>query len=189
MDVKHGSMVQKKTFKKQDLLLYFSVLCIYFFYMKSGDKILNYPSWITYSLLISLTIIIFFRSVFLRRENSDEGSTQVFLLVFARIIKSLVLAWFIAGIILIPFNYYNIYSSESNSLETMNCKITGLSTYSKNRTIFFILDGKTNTIYGYKPIMEEIRLDGKYRDYQLVAQVREGLLNSYILEHWEIEKK
>ena len=172
------------------LILAAGLLLVYFFYMKTRDEIINYPTYINYILFFSIICSLFlfhfnkFKIEFLKLRGKD-----LYLYITINLAKNLVVAWFLVGLVLIPFNYYNIHTAKGNSSEIIKCEIKGVSTYSKNRKVFFSLNGKTNVMYDFIPIMEDIKDNGKYKDYYFVTELRKGLLGSYILEGWDIQKK
>lgn len=187
-------MKERKSNKKitgKQLIIFAIALVAYFFFMKSKSQIINYPNFIYYILfltLITIWIILKYRewSVSLLKLSTFK---QRLIFFSVELIKLMVIFWFLAGIILVPFNYYNIYTAKKNKLNTVYCEITGISTYSQNRSIFYIFNGRTNTMYGYNELMDEIKDDAKYKNYYFVANVREGILDSYIIETWSIQKK
>ena len=93
----------------------------------------------------------------------------------------------IAGIILIPFNYYNIYKSQANDSKTMKCEIEKVNTKGKSY-LYFKVDNKTNLINGYIRNMKDIN-NSNANKYWLILKTRPGLLGTYIVENWDIEHK
>ena len=180
---------QSKQINKKKLLLLVAMLVVYFFFMKSKDEIINYPKYINYSLFLLLFTTGFIYQLKCLKNTivTKTKSLERILIIFLYVCKVLCLSWFITGICLIPFNYYNIYKSKKNTSEIIYCDIIGVSTYSKNRSVFYTFEGKTNILYGYIPIMEHMKEE--YSNFQLIAHVRKGFLNTYILEDWNIKKK
>ena len=177
-------------FNPATLLIVAGFLLAYFFYMKTKDVIINYPTYLNYILFSTIVgSLFFFHYNKFKIEISKIKGNDLYLYIALNLGKNLIIAWFLAGIILIPFNYYNIHTAKENSLEIINCEIEGVSTYSKNRKVFFSLNERTNVIYDFKPIMEDIKDNGKFKDYYFVAELRKGFLGSYILEDWDIQKK
>lgn len=181
---------QSNRLTRKEWFILAGFLIVYFFYMKSKDIILNYPYWLLILVCISvLTVVILvdfkkIKTVYSKTKKNDKP-----LFIGLAIIKLNVVSYFIAGILLIPFNYYNIIKSKKNNSTFENCEIIGISTYSKNRTIFFKFKGNTNVLYAYTPIMEVIKNNGRFKDYVFNIKYKKGLLDSYILESWSIEKK
>lgn len=163
---------------------------IYFFFIKSKDIIINYPYWLLFTVfaivLLSCTILQLKKIL---KEYSKIEKKDKYLFLGINILKIAVIAYFVSGIILIPFNYYNIYNSKKHTSILEKCEITGISTYSKNRTIFYKFKGKINVQYGYKPIMETIKENNKFEEYNFEAQVKEGFFGTYILDSWDIVQK
>lgn len=163
---------------------------VYFFFIKSKDSIINYPYWLLLAVFaIVLIISAIFQSRKIREDYSKIEKRDKLLFLGINTIKIAVIAYFVSGILLIPFNYYTIYNSKKNNLSVENCEITGLSTYSKNRSIFYKFKGKTNVINGFKPIMESIKDNGKFENYYFVVEVRKSICNTYVLENWSIKEK
>jgi len=163
---------------------------VYFFFIKSKDIIINYPYWLlftAFAIVLVIVVILQYRTI--QKEYSKIEKEDKLLFLVINSLKIAVIAYFVSGIILIPFNYYTIYNSKENALSSEKCEITGISTYSKNRSIFFNFKGKTNVVNGFKPIMEDIKDDGKFENYYFAAEVRWGVCNTYILESWDIIQK
>jgi hypothetical protein len=183
----------KKTSSKltiQDWIKLMGFVLIYFFYIKSKDRIINYPSWLlvtVFGIVLVVCIILQYRKI--QEHYSKIEKKNKFLFFGINILQIAVIAYFVSGIILIPFNYYAIYSSKTNTLTVENCEIRGISTYSKNRTIFYKFKGKTNVVNGFKPIMEIIKDNGKFKKYYFAAEVKKSICNTYILEGWDIVQK
>lgn len=165
-------------------------LIVYFFYAKSKDTIINYPNWLLYmTILIVCTVISLFtfKDEKAKYLNVDKRDRMFF--VGLALVRTIIIAYFISGILLIPFNYYTINSSKSNPLKFENCEIVKITTETQNRKVFYKFNGKTYILYAYKPIMEELKNSEAYKEYFFVAGVRQSILNTYILENWDIERK
>jgi len=163
---------------------------VYFFFIKSKDIIINYPYWLlftAFAIVLFIIAILQYREIQKEYSKTEKEDKPLFLVING--LKIAVIAYFISGIFLIPFNYYTIYNSKENALSSEKCEITGISTYSKNRSIFYNFKGKTNVVNGFKPIMEDIKDDGKFENYYFAAEVRPGVCNTYILESWDIIQK
>jgi len=163
---------------------------VYFFFIKSKDVIINYPYWLLFTALAIVLVIVAiwqYRKIQKEYSKTEKDDKPLFLVIIG--LKIAVIAYFVSGIILIPFNYYTIYNSKESHVSSEKCEITGISTYSKNRTIFYKFKGKTNLVNGFKPIMEDIKDNGKFENYYFVAQVKKGICNTYILENWDIVHK
>jgi drug/metabolite transporter (DMT)-like permease len=188
--IKQNKQKKEEKFGLKDFAFFGMVLLLYFFYIKTKDEIVNYPTWLTYTaFLITVTVVIFAHLKKFKKEFILQKGTDLYFSIALILAKIIIISLFLAGIILIPFNYYNIYKAKEKPLEVAKCEIKGVSTYSKNRKIFFVLYGRTNVMYGFTPIMEDIKANGKFKDYYFVAEIRKGFLNSYILENWSIERK
>ncbi|QGK73060.1 hypothetical protein [Flavobacterium sp. SLB02] len=165
-------------------------LLVYFFFIKSKDVIINYPYWLLFTAFaIVLVIVAILQYREMQKEYSKTEKDDKPLFVVINGLKIAVIAYFVSGVILIPFNYYTIYNSKENALISEKCEITGISTYSKNRSVFYKFKGKTNVINGFKPIMENIKDNGKFKNYYFAAEVKKGICNTYILENWDIIQK
>lgn len=162
------------------------MIVLYFFYMKSKDLIINYPSWIYYTLFL---LIVFFLLInLLRDKNRIQNYISDKFQITLKIVQQIIVSWFVAGIVLIPFNYYILIKTEGNNVEFKSCPIIGVSTFSKNRCVFYSLDGHTNVLYGYIPIMEEMNTNKQWQNYRLILNVKKGLLNTYVMKDWNINK-
>lgn len=189
--MRNPEIKKKNSLTVKEWIAVVGALFIYFFYAKSKDVILNYPNWLLYIMIIltSAIIAIFtFRDQKAKYLNEVEKKDRGWFIAFG-VVKLIVVAYFISGMLLIPFNYYTIHSSKEAPLTYEKCEIVKITTETQNRKIFYRFRGKVNILYAYKPIMEELKNNGEYKEYFFVAGVREGNLNTYILESWDIERK
>ncbi len=166
------------------------VLLIYFYHMDLNDSIINQPVWINYTLFLIIDLALSI-SNFNKLKISIKTLIGISLYynIALYLFKFSIISYFLSGIMMIPFNYYNIQIANEKSLEIVNCEIKNVSTYSKNRCVFYNFKGNTNVMYGYTPVMEEIKDNGKFKDYCFIVKCRTGLFGSYIMESWRIEKK
>jgi magnesium-transporting ATPase (P-type) len=178
------------TLKPKELLLLLGALFVYFFFLKSKAMLLNYPSWLNFSFFFSIliTACLVKRKYFLELPPENDKIDKLIYWGFS-IIKVSIFSWFLTGVILIPFNYYIIHTAKDQHLEGVKCEVIGVSTLSRNTTISYKLYNVTNVTYGYNPIMERMKAGANYKNYYFIAYTRKGLLNSYVLEKWEIQRK
>ncbi|MBP6730709.1 MAG: hypothetical protein KA149_01545 [Chitinophagales bacterium] len=172
--------------KRSKIVWLVAILIPYFFYMKTSDHILNYPRYLYYFLFLFLSVTFFIFNLKETRKGWTSNTGKLTIIVES-VGKFIVLPWFIVGILLLPLNYYIIYSADRSNSVTLDCEITGVSIYNKNRTIFFILENRVNSIYGYAPIMEKIETSQNYKNHKLVIDVKKSVLNTYVMNGWEIK--
>ena len=191
MDKKKSSKsIKTERFTVKDFAFLGIFVLLYLVYIKTKDEIINYPTWLNLlTFFIIILIVVLFHLSRLKNEFKIQNWFDLGASIALLLAKIIIISLFLTGIFLVPFNYINIYSTTKNKSEIYKCEITGVSTFSQNRKIFFVLNGRTNVLYGFKPIMEDIKDNEKFKEYYFAAEVRKGLLNSYILEGWSIEKK
>lgn len=116
---------------------------VYFFFIKSKDVIINYPYWLlftAFAIVLVIVAILQYRTIQKEYSKTEKEDKLLFLVINS--LKIGVIAYFVSGIILIPFNYYTIYNSKESPVSSEKCEITGISTYSKTEVSFSILKEK-----------------------------------------------
>lgn len=191
-DKKRQEALKNSNQKKPILVLKFVIILILFwFYLKTKEVIIGYPEYL-FDILILIIFIIFllinsrktiseFKKI---RDKIDRG-----LFIIFDVLKSVIISVFLSGILLIPFNLFNRNYSRKSSIEIIKCEITGLSDYSKNSSFYYEYKGKESIIYAHRKIMSDIYINKNHKDYLFVAEVRKGLLDTYLIENWDIVHK
>ena len=181
-----NSKLDKKTF-----LFLVGVVIVYFFFMKTLDKIVNYPFFILYTIsgIIFTTLLFFDIKAFLVAFKNLDYLIDKIISAILYSIKNLILSWFLSGIIIIPFNYYDIYVSKFNPSQTLILPIKSLYSRPRNNVIFYEFKGKTMILNGRIKIMDEIFNKKNFKDYELIFVVHPALIDSYVLEDWDIQRK
>lgn len=163
-----------------------SLLIINLLYLKTYDVIINYPY--KAKMIAYILCLIFFcgkNNWMYRKMTKRYALTSKYIVVIAIII----VVYFASNALLVPFNYYIIYSAEKSPTEKLNCEITGVSVYSQNRNVYYKLNDKTNIVYGYSKIMDTISKSKSFHDYTFVASVKKGIFDTYILKYYYIKRK
>lgn len=167
------------------------VLALYWFYLKTKQETMGYPSFLFTILFcvlfLGLLIATLPKDISEIKTNKDKTDKALFILF--NVIKKTFIAFFVSGILLLPFNLYNKSFAKNNPIETIKCKITGLTDYSKNSSFYYEYKGKEYIIYAHRAIMSKIYIEKNQDEYWFVAKVRKGLLNSYVIEDWDIVHK
>jgi hypothetical protein len=70
--------------------------------------------------------------------------------------------------------------------ETFNCEITNVTASTRNNSIHFIFKGESYRVAEYSSKVAELAASKDFENYQLQIIVKEGWLNTYWLEDWEI---
>jgi hypothetical protein len=176
---------------KSEIFILGGAVVAYLFFVKTLNVIINYPMIVGYLVGASVFIIIFvykvssFVAKTIRTGSLLRGAGEVFL----RVLRSAVCAWFVSGIILIPFNYYNIYVAQNNPAIIVHLPITGVVANAKSHKIYYEFNGKMGLLNGKDDLMNEIYDKGNYMDYSLVVIIHAALFDSYFIEDWYIQKK
>jgi hypothetical protein len=182
---------ESKNDKDKYLITQFGLgVIIWYFFNRSYKETINYPDQYLYWLiLIVFTITLVFRFKRIKTEflKQREYFLGKMVSLGINVVFTAIVAWLIAGIILIPFNYYNIYKSQANDSQTMKCEIEKVNTKGKSY-LYFKVDNKTNLINGYIRNMKDIN-NSNANKYWLILKTRPGLLGTYIVENWDIEHK
>jgi hypothetical protein len=164
------------------------LIFIFFFYMKSKDLILNYPTYLYYiSFGFSFVLVgIINKWKWIQIHIKGRSTLDFVSYLVNGILPHLILAFFISRTLLIPFNYYNIHHSKSNPPKVVYCEIESLSARARHNNVFFRFNGEIEAINGHKPIMNEIYKKQPVKDYALKLILRKGLIDSYIVSDWDI---
>jgi hypothetical protein len=164
-------------FSLKELLPYAAALAAYFFFNKTSNEIVKYPDLIAYLLYaVSFAITLTYQLVLLRKIiKSFDKLVQKIIAVGLRVLIAAVFSVFISGILLIPFNYYDIYASRGNPSETVICPLEGLVA-SRSHTIYYDFGGSLHalTFTSGNSLMTAIYLKGNYKEYQLLLTVSSG---------------
>ena len=180
-------MTRNKLSKRQYFL--FAVgLIIYIFFLRSYDKILNYPNWLLFGLggTIFISFLFYKIKTFINSIRKDPPLAKIFA-IFIRCMAAVIFSWFLTGILLIPMNYYILNSAKNTASYTMDLKITGLVTKGRTKKIFYEFNGSGRTFYSSAKIIAEISKN--YDAYQLRVTVRRAALETLVIENWEFVKK
>jgi hypothetical protein len=175
----------------KELFIFGGALAVYLFYRRSLNRIINYPDSILYLLGGIIFVIIFLYSLpKLRNEmNSVDNLPGKVVAVAIRVLSAAIFSWFVTGILLIPFNYYDIHAAQGNSSEAIYCPVTGLTANAKDNSIIYEFGGSSHILYGSSTLMNEIYSKGNYKEYQLRLTVKKALFGSYFLEDWDLYKR
>ncbi len=188
----HPSSKGKSTnLSRKELFIFGGALAIYIFFRKSLNSIINYPNILLYVASGIMFVIIFLYGLpKLRNEmNSVDNLPGKVVAVSIRILSAAIFSWFVTGILLIPFNYYDIHAAQGNSSEAIYCPVTGLTANAKDNSIIYEFGGSSHILYGSSKLMNEIYSKGNYKEYQLRLTVKKALFGSYFLEDWDLEKR
>lgn len=179
---------------KRILWLFAGLLVAYLPYMFTRERIANYPHWLYYSIfgLIAIVLLVTGTVKASLFTNNQKNSKHI-LVTLLRLAFSLLIAWFIAGLLLTPFNYYNIHVAKQNPLEQVDCEIDVVERKGKrrmrNRYIYYKLHGRFNMKHVSKAVINEIRTSSDDDNFVFAAEIRKGLLGSYYLERGEVKRK
>jgi len=191
--MKNNPNLNKNSKKEKDKYLITQLgigIVIWYFFNRSFKETINYPiQYLYWIILVVFIITLIFRSKRIKSEFLEQKDYFLGKVVSLgiNIVFTAIVAWLVAGIILIPFNYYNIYNAQANDSQTLKCDIEKINTKGKSY-VYFKVDNKTNLINGYIPVMNDIKNDNVSK-YWLILKTRPGLLGTYIVENWDIEHK
>ncbi len=173
------------------MLRFAIALVLFWIYIVTEEKTIGYPNYLFNSLFWIILVVIVVRNLQITindfKDLRDKIDKAIF--TFLYIFKILIISFFLSGIVLIPFNLYNRYYSKRNAIELIKCEITGLSDYSKNSCFYYSYKGEVSIIYAHRKIMSDIYINKSYQDYLFVAKARKGLLDTYLIESWDIVHK
>lgn len=166
-------------------------VALYFLYLKSSDAIINYPAEIKYSVFGGcLVLAVLYQA---SRKTPRVGCRHwdlfgVLAWLFDEALPVVIASWLLTGILLIPFNYYNLHVGSTNSSFTEVVRMEGLASTRRRKadTLYFRYKGRMNVIYGETPELTAIARAQTVKNYRLVLTLSQGVAGSYILSNWEV---
>ena len=184
-------MKKKNQLTPKDFFICLLGLLVYLVFIHTLDKTLNYPDYIYYCSSMAVGTIVFLIGLKSLKAEIKQFKSIVEKMMFIGldVFKSLFIALFLLGAVLIPLNYYNFEYSKSNPAKIYFCQIESLSSSSRNHCVYFLFENKINLINGHKPIMDEIDMNKNTEQYVLVATVRKALFGTFVLEKWHLQHK
>jgi len=177
-----------------ELLACAAVVVVFFWSVKTANRIVNYPQALYYAVLVSAggavgawfwkRDVAAFRA--LDRDGVDRG-----LFVGLHLCKAAVLTWVATGIALLPFHYYNFYRAKEGPVVTDSVAIADVAIRGRGVTssVSFWYKGRRNKLEGNEPLIDRIAANGNAGQYRLALNMNEGLLGSYVVNHWTIVPK
>jgi hypothetical protein len=184
-------MKKKNKLTPKDFFICLLGLLVYLIFIHTLDKTLNYPIYIYYGASLAVGIIIFLIGLKTLKAGIKQIKSVVEKAMFigVDVFKSLFIALFLLGAILIPLNYYNFEYSKSNPAKIYFCQIESLTSSSRNHCVYFLFENKINLVNGHKPIMDEIHMNNNFERYVFVATARKALFGTFVLEEWHLQHK
>ena len=169
-----------------------AVLVVFFWYVKTANRIVNFPQPLYYAVLVGVGGAVVAWSwkrdvTAFRAVDPDWGSRGMSAGLY--LCKTAVLTWFATGIALLPFNYYNFYRAKEGQRVTDSVAIADVTTRRGTSGVSFWYKGRRNQLRGHEPIMDRIAARGDAGKYRLALNMNEGLLGSYVVNDWTIVPK
>ena len=181
-------MANKNNLKGRDYLILAAAVAMFVWYMYTARRILNYPEVLHYAgigLCFIIALLVDIRGALGRWTALKLWQEKVFAIVLT--VAGWVLIAVLAGTaILIPFNYYDMYVAADSPRDTVYCPINGVVSRTRNHNVYFIFKGKMNMLNCQTSLTNEIAQKKNYDDYTFIATVRKGLMDSYVLDDWQI---
>jgi hypothetical protein len=188
----------------KELILYVAGLSFTLIFLFSQKMIANYPNKLFWSVFIVVycgCLIYFFNAFKTDLQKSVDWLDRV-LAAFMLFAKSLFVGFIINSAILSPFNIYDHYVAKNNIVETVHCNIDNISYTSNSQkhgyflaasegqyAMSYTLNDKGNTLRTNNDIVRDRYEQKDYKDYTLLISIKQGLLGSFIIQNWSVEKK
>lgn len=175
LEMKHRKKSEKS---KNTIYILVIILSILFFFMKTKQKLINYPNeFILYGILILFCVLILFNYNQLKKCKNVIEVGFVFLKYFFYSIG-------LTLVVFTPFNYYLISGSKKSKIEVLTLPLVKVSTHSQNRCFFYSYKEEKYVYYDYDSKFEEILKNENYDDYRVRFQVKKCYLNTLIIIDW-----
>lgn len=174
--------------KGYKLIIAVSIL-IFVYYKFISRYILNdnfFPCYIyaVVSLIFFIMLSKSFKELLLRKIDFKQKA-RAFLEHFLGLIY--ITCIFIYTFLYFPVSFACFLSfNNENFTETFNCEITNVTASTRNNSIHFIFKGESYRVAEYSNKVAELAASKDFENYQLQIIVKEGWLNTYWLEDWEI---
>jgi hypothetical protein len=150
-----------------------------YMYLSDIEVIVNANHlYVLYSIIICFMMfsILF---LFIKYEKIKKSLFQIIASLFF-------LSWPI-GLTPILFYYRNIVIESKNGKDVvLKCDIIGMSTFARNKKIFYKYESHNLVLYGYDSIMEKISRDGSYSDYVLRLNCHQSSSGYLVISSWSI---
>ena len=182
--------------KIAEYLIFIGCIAAYLIFVSTKEIILNYPNYIKYSLLFCcfvFAVLLNFKSFKpILQEKKKKSLKWMFFLL--QTVKCFMIAVFISALILIPFNYYNIHYAEKNKSEIFLCEIKGVLANVNQKSIYYSFNGEMqqytrNRYIKHRDLLHQIQNNKEYTNYYFKIKVKKGLLDTYVMEDWDIIHK
>ena len=182
-----------------DYLVLVVVGIAFYFYKDSHEDILNYPGYLKYAtwgaLFVAIVVIRFkkFEAKYLSMSVMGERLFYAFL----SLVGSVIVTSMAAGLLLTPFNYYNIHVASKTIADTVRCEIDAayIGKHTEDGSLPNIIKyhflGNSDSI---QTPTESVRIANmnvfrSYSQYWLVLTTHKALLGTYWIEDWKIVNK
>lgn len=176
--------------KTKRFVLIIALILLAYLSKYSSQRILLYPS----ILFWALWIVTFPVTVYIDRKTFKDvisgwkrDTIPYFLLNF---IKWALLSGISTAFLLVPFNYYIIFTSKSNQEEILYCSIESVPAYSAGKNlkemVNFKIDGQLTHVDYFNPIVWDLSNLKDFTHYRFKIFVRKGVLNTYVFEDGQI---
>lgn len=156
-------------------------LGLMFFYMKTKQELINYPNqYVVFGIvLFSFSLVLFnYKKIF--NVNLLETGLNM--------IRYVLVAWIVVGVLFIPFNYYLIQSTKESKAEYLLLPLVKVSTNSQNRCFFYLYNDKKFVYYDYDPRFENILRNKNYEDFQIQFKVKKGEIGVFRIMDWDLKE-
>jgi len=180
----------------RDYLLIAGIIAVFYFFDNDHQDILNYPDYLMYWLVAAIAI-----ALVVTRFRKFEKKYMAFQTTGDRLFYSLISligcgagAWVAAGILLSPFNYYDVHVARQNPLDSITCNIDSTTISEKNpdetqtSTIYYHAYDKPGKIetHDYLKALAYMHVLHSYGQYRLMLGVHKGVLNTWWLDKWSL---
>jgi len=184
---------KSKKLKGRDWLIFAVAVALLWISNTMCSLIINYPRQVAYGIfgLTFLALVFFIKKRGLPELGKainfwDEFFTNCFLAIICAFVSI-----FISAALLIPFNYYLIFSSKNQTELVKYFPVYSVVTHSGRRIypgVRFEFNGRTEHLNGHRKIMDEMDKQ-PLSDFEVELTIRPGILHSFVVSSWDIIKK
>ncbi|MFN8236732.1 MAG: hypothetical protein U0T77_01060 [Chitinophagales bacterium] len=179
----------KETLKKHSVLLAVLLVMVLFLYRKTAQSILNFPLYLNLVLLLLSFVAVGFwlRRYFQQEQEGEQDNITKWMYVLYVI--TLATLFFLA--LKVPVNYYIMHASRNNPAETIQCPVTyySKSVRKQSKYIAYLWNDKKYRLNVDEKSRNQLRTTPGTPEWMIVLTVRNSILNTKVIEHYELELK
>ncbi len=183
----------------RDYLILAAIIIVFWLSNDTHSDIINYPEFLKYygGIALFIVLVIFRFKVFLKKYLEMPKIADRLFYAFISLVLSAAISIIVAGILVTPFNYYNLHVAKQNHADTVRCEIDSANIGARSgdgsepNTIYYHFGDKQAIIQTHTENFRiaNMRQLHTFSQFRLKLTTHKAFLGSYWLEAWKIEDK